>query len=64
MGPVGGRLLAETFVGLIRHSNDSILDPVDEMKDWKPSLGERAPKAFDMTDLLEFSGIVNPIGKI
>ncbi|HEX8475374.1 MAG TPA: heme peroxidase family protein [Pyrinomonadaceae bacterium] len=61
LGPVGSRLVAETFVGIIRNSEFSILDPADETKDWRPILGQRAPHAFDMTDMLEFTGIVTPM---
>lgn len=62
LGPVGSRLVAETFVGIIRNSEFSILDPEDEEKDWRPRFGKRAPDDFDMADLLEFTGIVTPIG--
>lgn len=62
LGPVGSRLVAETFVGIIRNSEFSILDPADEDKNWRPRFGKRAPAAFDMTDMLEFTGIVTPIG--
>lgn len=62
LGTVGSRLVAETFIGIIRNSKFSILDPVDEANDWRPSLGTRAPEAFDMTDLLEFTDIVSPMG--
>jgi hypothetical protein len=55
LGPVGSRLVAETFVGIIRNSEFTILDATDETKDWRPKLGERAPEAFDMTDMLRFS---------
>lgn len=63
LGPVGGRIVAETLVGLIKHSRYSILDAPD----WLPSYTERRdPKTgrplFEMTDLLHFAGVVNPLG--
>ena len=70
LGPVGSRIVAETFVGLIKHSQHSILkDP-----GWTPRFGRPAqggkPAKFEMTDLLRFAfgddvdgeNSVNPVG--
>lgn len=59
LGLVGSRIVAETIVGVIMQSDYSILKD-----DWTPKLGERkAQNIFDMTDLLKFTGIIDPIGK-
>lgn len=63
LGPVGGRIVAETLVGLIARSRYSVLsDPA-----WRPTFGRPAtdegPARFEMTDLLKFADEVNPIGR-
>jgi hypothetical protein len=63
LGPVGGRIVAETLIGLIEHSQHSIL----RSPGWEPSYtGRRDPKTgaplFGMIDLLHFAGVVNPLG--
>jgi hypothetical protein len=50
LGPVGGRLVAETFVALLAADPQSVLNAPD----WRPSLG-RAGK-FTMVDLVRFAG--------
>ncbi|MDX6385565.1 MAG: hypothetical protein QOK48_3138 [Blastocatellia bacterium] len=62
LGPVGSRIIAETLVGIIKNSETSVLaDP-----DWSPRFGrpavDGAPARFDMIDLLDFAGVVNPLG--
>src|SRR5689334_15870048 len=54
LGPVGSRILAETFVRLIRASRVSILtaDTPGQPK-WKPFLGIKKDQ-FSMPDLLYF----------
>lgn len=51
LGPVGGRIVGETLLGLLRADPQSylVLDPT-----WVPTLPSRAgqARAFDMTDLL------------
>jgi hypothetical protein len=63
LGPVGGRILAGTLVEIIRHSPGSIL----QEKDWRPKFGSPAqgvgPPRFEMTDLLNFAKVVDPIGE-
>ncbi len=51
LGPVGGRIVGETILGLIKH------DPLSYMSVepcWKPHLGG-APGVFDVPDLLRFA---------
>jgi hypothetical protein len=64
LGAVGSRIVAETFVGLIENSRYSILDG---RKKWYPrytrrGVPETESAVFEMTDLLDFAGVVNPIG--
>lgn len=65
LGPVGGRIVAETLVGLIKGSSHSILDG----RGWRPTLGRRAEGVepseakFEMIDLLDFARIVSPIAR-
>jgi LysM repeat protein len=59
LGPVGSRLLAETFVGLIENSQISILSGQQR---WKPSLPSRQTGHFTMVDLLLFVNDLNPLG--
>ena len=53
LGPVGGRIVAEVFIGLLQGDRMSYLrqDP-----DWTPTLGQN--KDFKMTDLLRFAKVV------
>jgi hypothetical protein len=57
LGPVGSRLLAEVFVGLIQGDKQSYLN----QKKWKPTLPAKVPGTFNMTDLLQFVGDISPI---
>jgi len=52
LGPVGGRIVAEVFIGLLEGDRMSYLqlDP-----DWTPTLGP--DQTFRMADLLRFAGI-------
>ncbi len=54
LGPVGGRIVAETFLGLLRADPASYYsrDPT-----WEPSLPTRSgdPRSFDIVDLLKFA---------
>ena len=54
LGPVGGTMVAEVLVGLVRRSQDSIL----ARPDWKPSLPSAAPGKFELSDLLRFAGVL------
>jgi hypothetical protein len=68
LGRVGGRIVAETLVGLVRHNSHSILkqsggeEPHWDYTDWRPKYG-RAPETFKMVDLLRAADVVDPLGK-
>jgi hypothetical protein len=51
LGPVGGRIVGETILGLIKHDPLSYLSV---QPGWRPDLGS-TPGAFDMADLLRFA---------
>jgi hypothetical protein len=62
LGRVGSRIVAETLVGLIKNSRYSILDAPN----WQPRFTKRRVPGtnlplFEMVDLLEFAGVVNPL---
>jgi hypothetical protein len=56
LGPVGGRIVAEVFIGLLEGDRMSYLrqDP-----EWTPTLSDNDD--FKMTDLLKFAGVVDPL---
>ncbi len=60
LGPVGSRLLVETFVGLIEASQISILSSDNE--GWAPMLPAQQSGHFTMVDLLLFVNDLNPLG--
>ena len=53
LGPVGGRLVAEVFIGLLQLDSSSYLNA---QPDFTPSLGS-VPGSFQMTDFLTFAGV-------
>lgn len=53
LGPVGARIVAEVFVGLLMSDPSSF---VNERPDFVPTLGAR-PGQFTMIDLLTFAGV-------
>ncbi len=53
LGPIGGRLVAEVFIGLLRADEHSILNRTPP---FVPSLGP-APGEFQMIDLLRVAGV-------
>ena len=55
LGPVGSRIVVETFHGLIEGSRYSIM----KTRGWKPMQGDK----FIMVDLLQFANVVNPLDK-
>jgi hypothetical protein len=59
LGPVGARIVAETFVGLLQGDANSYLA---KRPDWTPELPGATPGDFTMADMLTFMGDVNPIG--
>lgn len=58
LGPVGGRIVGEVFIGLLKADKDSYL-VVD--KNWKPTLPSVKSGDFEITDLLNFAGVVHPL---
>jgi hypothetical protein len=62
LGPVGSRIVAEVFVGLVHGDHESYL--WKKGKDWKPELPSKVPGTFTMTDLLQFVGDISPIDGI
>ena len=60
LGPVGARLVAEVFVGLVQGDKNSFLSEPG----WKPTLPSKTPGTFFMTDLLQFVGDISPIDGI
>jgi hypothetical protein len=60
LGPVGARLVAEVFIGLVAGDKTSYLsDPT-----WKPTLPAQTPGTFLMSDLLRFVGDISPIDQV
>jgi hypothetical protein len=58
MGPVGSRIVGEVFIGLLKADKDSYLTV---NKNWKPTLPSAKPGDFEITDLLNFAGVVPPL---
>ena len=58
LGPVGGGIVGEVFIGLLKADKDSYL-VVD--KSWKPTLPSAKSGDFEITDLLNFAGVVPPL---
>lgn len=57
LGPVGARIVAEVFIGLVAGDKASYLnDPA-----WKPTLPAKTPGTFLMSDLLRLVGDISPI---
>ena len=54
LGPVGGTIVAEVLVGLVRRSEASIL----RTENWEPSLPSAEPGTFTLNDLLRFAGVL------
>jgi hypothetical protein len=52
LGPVGGTIVAEVLIGLVRWSEDSILS----QPGWKPTLGSQ-PGRFTLQDLFLLAGV-------
>jgi hypothetical protein len=59
LGPVGARIVAEVFVGLVEGDSESFLR-VDGNA-WKPTLPGKVKGKFTMADLLQFVGDISPI---
>jgi hypothetical protein len=54
LGPVGGTIVAEVLVGLVRRSENSIL----RADGWQPTLPSEEPGTFTLPDLLRFAGVL------
>ena len=54
LGPVGGRIVGEVFIGLLQADSDSFMK---RGRGWKPELPARTAGTFKMTDLLTFAGV-------
>jgi hypothetical protein len=59
LGPVGGRIVGEVFIGLLKADDSSYLAA---QPNWTPVLPSATrPGEFHMTDLLTFAGVVPPL---
>jgi hypothetical protein len=58
LGPVGGRIVGEVFVGLLQEDPGAYLRTAPQ---WKPTLPSRHRGDFRMADLLQFAGVVPPL---
>ena len=57
LGPVGGRIVGEVFIGLLQLDRDSYLNA---HRRWRPTLPERSGRVtgdFKMVDFLTFAGV-------
>jgi len=52
LGPVGGRIIAETIIGLLKKDPDSYLN-----RGFVPALPGQVPGTFKMTDALRWAGV-------
>ncbi|MDH4988576.1 heme peroxidase family protein [Aminobacter anthyllidis] len=67
LGPVGARIIAETFIGIVQGDAASYLS----QPGWKPHLPAATPDTFFMTDLLKFvaaagdpNGVADPLNPV
>jgi hypothetical protein len=58
LGPVGSRIVGEVFIGLLQADTSSFL-VVD--RNFQPTLPSATPGKFEITDLLNFAGVVHPL---
>jgi hypothetical protein len=54
LGPLGARIVADTFVRMLRRDGDSFLN----VRRFTPSLPSSVPGTFSIADLLEFAGVL------
>src|SRR5215208_2139607 len=62
LGPVGARIVAEVFVGLVAGDHESYLHRMGA--DWTPELPSEVSGTFTMVDLLRIVGDISPIDGI
>ena len=58
LGPVGGRIVGEVFIGLLKADETSYLSAQPR---WEPVLPSATRGDFRITDLLTFAGVVPPL---
>jgi len=58
LGPVGGRIVGEVFIGLLKADESSYLAA---RPNWTPVLPSATPGDFRITDMLTFAGVVPPL---
>lgn len=58
LGPVGGRIVGEVSIGLLKADETAYLSARPR---WTPNLPSATPGDFRMTDLLTFAGVVPPL---
>ncbi len=58
LGPVGGRIVGEVFIGLLKADETSYLAA---RPNWTPVLPSATPGDFRITDMLTFAGVVHPL---
>jgi hypothetical protein len=58
LGPVGGRIVGEVFIGLLKADETSYLAA---RPNWTPVLPSATPDDFRITDMLTFAGVVPPL---
>ncbi len=56
LGPVGGRIVAETLIALLEGDKESYLGSSPQWQPTLPRLPGKDPGGFDMADLLAFAG--------
>ena len=61
LGPVGGRIVGEVFIGLVKADETSYLAAQPR---WKPVLPSATRGDFRITDLLTFAGVVPPLDAV
>jgi len=61
LGPVGGRIVGEVFIGLLKADESSYLASQPR---WKPVLPSATRGDFRITDLLTFAGVVPPLDAV
>ena len=61
LGPVGGRIVGDVFIGLLKADETSYLSARPH---WTPVLPSATPGEFRITDLLTFAGVVPPLDAV